>query len=801
MATILESPVAFGAPGIPPRWTRSSKDVVGTAYSSVSQVWFTTSAGILNEVYFPTIDRPQIRDLQFLITDGETFFHEERRNLESKTEYLAEHGLGVRIVSSDPAGRYKIVKEIITDPHLAAVLIDTKLEGDANYLKKLHLYVLLAPHLGVGGWGNNGNKTQIVGYQFLTAHKNGVWLALGATSPFVARSCGYVGVTDGWQDLAANFKLDYDFAAALDGNIALTGEIDLSRGYHFTVGLAFGHTMHRAVTTLFQSFGTPFEHHRERFIEQWDRAARHFHPLDEYSGDGGALYRKSRELLLAHEDKGYPGAIIASISIPWGESKGDEDLGGYHLVWTRDMVNSATGLLASGDEATPMRALIYLACTQLADGGFSQNFWLDGVPYWQGIQLDEVGAPILLALKLHKHGTMANFDPYPMIRAAATYLITNGPKTPQERWEENFGYSPSTLASNIAGLICAATCARGHGEIVLAEFFEDYADFLESHIEAWCVTNQGSLVPGIKRHYIRINPVNPNDPDADEDPDQGRVFIKNRPPGAQADFPAWEIVDAGFLELVRYGIRKAGTPLMEDSLRVIDAVLKTDLPGGPCWRRYTHDGYGQHDDGGPFTGWGRGRPWPLLTGERGHYELAAGRDPKPYLRAMEEFANQTQLLPEQSWDMPDLPAAMLFYGEQTGSATPLMWAHAEYIKLLRSTADGHVYDLIPEVAARYLNPARERRLIEVWKPHRHVRSVAAGSLLRVMTEAPFMLHWSSDDWRQVHDTESKSTPIGIEYVDLQVGAADRGTIKFTFLWREGEKWEGRDYAVEIKAPG
>jgi glucoamylase len=240
---------------------------------------------------------------------------------------------------------------------------------------------------------------------------------------------------------------------------------------------------------------------------------------------------------------------------------------------------------------------------------------------------------------------------------------------------------------------------------------------------------------------------------------------------------------------------------MEDSLRVIDAVLKTDLPGGPCWRRYTHDGYGQHDDGGPFTGWGCGRPWPLLTGERGHYELAAGRDPKPYLRAMEEFANQTQLLPEQSWDMPDLPAAMLFYGEQTGSATPLMWAHAEYIKLLRSTADGHVYDLIPEVAARYLNPARERRLIEVWKPHRHVRSVAAGSLLRVMTEAPFMLHWSSDDWRQVHDTESKSTPIGIEYVDLQVGAADRGTIKFTFLWREGEKWEGRDYAVEIKAPG
>jgi glucoamylase len=800
MATIDESPVAFGAPGIPPRWTRSSKDVVGTAYSSVSQVWFTTSAGVLNEVYFPTIDQPQIRDLQFLITDGESFFHEERRHLEAKTEYLAEYGLGVRIVSSDPAGRYKIVKEIITDPHLAAVLIDTRLEGDADFLKKLHLYVLLAPHLAVGGWGNNGNKTEITGYQFLTAHKNGVWLALGATAPFVARSCGYVGVTDGWQDLSANFKLDYDFAAALDGNIALTGEIDLRRGYHFTVGLSFGHTTHRAVTTLFQSFGTPFEQHRERFLEQWDRASRHFHPLDQFSGDDGALYRKSRELLLAHEDKGYPGAIIASISIPWGEAKGDEDLGGYHLVWTRDMVNSATGLLASGDPSTPMRALIYLACTQRADGGFSQNFWLDGVPYWQGIQLDEVATPILLAHKLHKHGACANFDPYPMIRAAATYMMTYGPKTEQERWEENSGYSPSTLASNIAGLICAAIIARAHGESVLAEFFEDYADFLESHIETWCVTNQGTLVPGIKRHYIRINPVDPHDPDADEDPDHGTVFIKNQPPGAQVDFPPWEIVDAGFLELVRYGIRKAGTALMEDSLRVIDAVLKTDLPGGPCWRRYTHDGYGQRDDGGPFLGWGHGRPWPLLTGERGHYELAAGRDPKPYLRAMEKFANPTQLLPEQSWDRPDLPEELLFFGQQTGSATPLMWAHAEYIKLLRSTADGQVYDLIPEVAERYLNPARKRRLIEIWKPHRHVRSVAAGSLLRVMAEAPFMLHWSNDDWRHPHDTEAKSTSIGIDYVDLQAGTA-RGTIKFTFLWRDSGRWEGRDYAVQINVPG
>ena len=233
MARILTSPVATGAPGIPPRWTRSAKDAVCTAYSSVSRLWFTTSAGVVNEIYFPTIDQPQVRDLQFLITDGETFFHEERRHLHSTTEYLGATGLGVKIVSHSPDGRYRLFKEIITDPHQPTLLINARLEGDAELLKKLHLYILLAPHLCVGGWGNNGYLTEMVGHEFLTAHKDGVWLALGATVPFLKTSCGYVGKTDGWQDLSANFKMDYQFAAALDGNIALTGEIDLRKGYSF----------------------------------------------------------------------------------------------------------------------------------------------------------------------------------------------------------------------------------------------------------------------------------------------------------------------------------------------------------------------------------------------------------------------------------------------------------------------------------------------------------------------------------------------------------------------------------------
>ena len=283
-----------------------------------------------------------------------------------------------------PDGRYLLCKEVITDPHLPTLLINTRLEGDPELLKKLHLYVLLAPHLCVGGWGNNGYLAKIVGHGFLTANKEDVWLALGATVPFISASCGYVGNTDGWQDISANFKMDYRFAAALDGNIALTAEIDLRRGYSFTLGLGFGRKLNRAVTTLYQSLADPFPEHRARFLEQWNRASRHFLALEKFSDDGGALYRRSGELLLAHEDKTYPGAIIASLSIPWGEAKGDEDLGGYHLVWTRDMVNSVTGLAASGGLATALRALIYLACAQRPDGGFPQNFWIDGKPFWTG---------------------------------------------------------------------------------------------------------------------------------------------------------------------------------------------------------------------------------------------------------------------------------------------------------------------------------------------------------------------------------------------------------------------------------
>ena len=800
MAILEKQPRATGAPGIAPRWTRSAKDVVGTAYSTSSRIWYTVSAGVINEIYFPTIDLPQVRDMQFLVSDGESFFHDVRRDMLSETEYLGDHGLGVRITSRDRADRYRLTYEVIADPHQSCLLIDAHLDGgDPAFLAKLHVYVLLAPHLAVGGWNNNGNAALIVGHEFLTANKHDNWLALGASVPFIARSCGFVGTSDGWQDLNSNYRIDHQFAAAEDGNIALIGELDLRKTRGFTLGLGFGRSLHRATTTLFQALGTPFEESRARFLDQWRRVSTHTFPLEAFSGDRGALYRRSRELLFAHEDKTYPGAMIASLSIPWGEIKGDEQLGGYHLVWTRDLVNSVTGLMAAGDNATAMRALIYLTCSQQMDGGFPQNFWIDGTAYWTGVQLDEIAFPIILAWRLHKLGALGSFDPSPMVKAAARYLMVKGPVTPQDRWEENSGYSPSTLATNIAALICAAELARDSGEPTAAQYLEEYADFLECHLEEWTVTCAGTIVPGIKRHYIRINPVDPNDPQPNEDPDDGIVLIKNRAPGTQAEFPASQVVDGGFLELVRWGIRSADDPLIEASVKVIDAALRQDFAEGPCFRRYSHDGYGQQDDGGAFTSYGRGRPWPLLTGERGHYELAAGHDPKPYIRAMEAFANRTQLLPEQIWDQADIPAQLLFRGRQTGSATPLMWAHAEYIKLLRSVADGKIFDFIPEVAARYINGSPRKR-IELWKHNRQPKSVRAGSLLRIQARAPFILHWTRDEWHTVLETASSLTPMGLAHADIEIAASETAPIRFTFRWREPDRWEGRDYLMVIEPP-
>jgi len=796
---------AFGAPGMEPRWTSSVKDAVGTAYSGSSRLWFTTSHGIVNEIYHPTIDHPQVRDMEFLITDGESFMHEEKRDLDSTFESLDAETLGVRYINQDRGGRYTLTKEIICDPHHSVLLMHGRLEAAEDLLSRLKVYALLAPHLDCGGAGNNGRAVDVAGYKVLAAWRNGWSLAMGASCGFSRVSCGYVGSSDGWRDLKDNFKMDWEFGSALNGNIALMGELDLdcarNKGgegaVQFVVAIGMGDTLHTAMQKTVSALVHPFAEHRQRFIEQWHRAA---NPewLAEKSEDGGVLMRASHNILLAHEDKTYSGAFVASASIPWGNAKGDDDLGGYHLVWTRDMVQTATALLACGRAETARRALVYLACTQQPDGGFAQNFWVDGQPYWSGLQLDEVAFPVILAWRLWKADGLADMDIVPFVERAAGFLARNAPITHQERWEENPGYSPSTLATVITALVCAAEILRSRGG-ELPDFLEEFADWIEEHLEDWTVTNEGVLDPDVKRHYMRIRPPEKGEAYWCETCGRETIHINNRPPGTRDTFEAREIIDGGFLELVRYGVRRADDPLMMDSLKVLDAVLKRDLPQGPGWQRYNWDGYGDTLDGGPFKAWGQGHVWPLLTGERAHYELAAGHDIAQLIATYERFASPGHMMPEQVWDQPDLPQRSLKLGEPAGSACPLVWAHAEYLKLLRSAKDGKVFDRVDPVYERYSTPEGRnqlRRGLEIFSLRRPIQKLQPEDTLRIMDGQRFEVVWSADGWKTTQTTPSRGLGSAGWAADIQP-AAPSGQILFTLHWPDPNRWLGYNVTVEI----
>jgi glucoamylase len=792
---------AFGAPGLEPRWTSSKKDTVSTAYASSSKIWFTASHGTLNEIYYPTIDRPQTRDMELLFTDEETFFHEEKRDFEYDFHYIDDDALAVRVVASDLGGRYTVTKEFITDPHHPVVLMNVSIEGDEAILSRLKCYALLAPHLDGGGAGNSARSIDVAGKRCILAWKNNVSLAFGADCGFTRSSCGFVGASDGFQDLSAHMRMTWNFGQALDGNLALMGEIDVAKCRKFTIAIALGDGHHSALAGMMQTLSTPYEMHLKRFIEQWQRAESP-ERLASVSTDQGRLMRVSHNVILAHEDKTYSGAFIASASIPWGASKSDDDLGGYHLVWTRDMVQSATALLACGRVDTALRALVYLACTQHPDGGFAQNFWIDGTPYWSGIQLDEVAFPIILAWRLWKMDGLGNFDIVPFVVSAAGFLVRYAPVTQQERWEENAGYSPSTLAAVISALVCAADICRAHGSAELGTFLEEYADWIEAHLDEWTTTQRGVLLPDVPYHYMRIRPPAEDEPFHNPAISAGMIHIANRGPDEKVDFEAREVVDPGFLELVRYGIRRADDPLIVDSLKVIDSVLKIDTPYGPCWRRYNHDGYGQRKDGGPFMGWGQGRAWPILTGERAHYELAAGRNIMSYVTALERFSSFGGMLPEQVWDHADLPSEGMYFGRSAGSAQPLVWAHAEYTKLLRSVADGRVYDRISVVAERYAVPKDQRTFtsrMEIFQTGRPISAMVQGGTLRIVDQERFRVIWTADNWATTNTLESRVVGKPGSFADIQTAADQSGTIAFTLYWPEQDRWLGRNYEVTVHA--
>lgn len=793
--------MAPGWPGIPPRWTSSAKSGVGTALNPASRVWFTLSHGIFNEIYFPRLDRACVRDMGLIVTDGRDFFSEEKRHCQHEVAYLAPAVPAYKLTNTDENGRYTLTKEIVADPQRDVVWQRTQFAPTLGELSDYHLYVLLSPHLGNRGAENTAWIGDYKGIPMLFAQRNGQALALASTAPWLKRSAGFVGTSDGWQDLSQHKQLTWAYDRAEDGNVALTGEIDLAASNgRFDLALGFGQTPdeagHRARAALLDGFDVA----RQAVIAAWQAWQNSLPGLGESLAGEKGLYRISTAVMRVHAGKGFPGGCIASLSIPWGFDKGDDDLGGYHLVWPRDLVETAGGFLAAGALDDARRILEFLQITQEADGHWPQNMWLDGAPYWAGLQMDETAFPILLVDIALRVGAIADPDRaryWPMVRRAAQFLVQNGPVSQQDRWEEDPGYSPFTLAVEIAALLAAADLAEAQDEASTAEFLRQTADSWNAQIEHWTYVTGTDLARqvGVDGYYVRIAP--PETADA-ASPIDGFVPIKNRPPG-ESEAPAKEIISPDALALVRFGLRTANDPRIVNTVKVIDALLKTDTPAGPIWHRYNDDGYGEHENGDSFDGTGIGRAWPLLTGERGHYELAAGRPQaaQELLDALTAFANEGGFLPEQIWDADDIPDKELFFGCPAGSAMPLVWAHAEYVKLCRSLADGAVFDRPPQPVERYL-VKQTGSPYAIWRFSHKCRVVPAGQILRLELVDTAVVHWSVDNWQTTQETRTVDTGLGLHIADLPTAALAAGTeIVFTLHWLVDDHWQGEDFAVQV----
>jgi glucoamylase len=791
---------APGWPGIPARWTSSAKTGLGTSIGRESRVWFTLSHGILNEIYYPRVDSACTRDLGLIVTDGQSLFSEEKRDARSETSTVEPGIPCYRIRNTQVDDRYEIEKEVLTDPRRDVVLQRVRFMPRSGTLADYGLYVLLAPHLANRGAGNSAWIDEYKGTPVLFAQRESFALALACSAPWLARSAGFVGASDGWQQLRADKRLTHTYRRAENGNVALTGQVDLGASDgQFVLALGFGPTPNEAAQHACLSLLDDFDETKAAYVDgwrQWQEALQR-----RTRTPPRRLFLASAAVLRIHESKRIQGGVIASLSIPWGFSKGDDDLGGYHLVWPRDLVETAGGFLAAGALREVRRVLRHLQVTQEADGHWAQNMWLDGTPYWSGIQMDETALPILLVDLALRHGALdarGERALWPMIERAAGFLVRNGPASPQDRWEEDAGYSPFTLAAEIAALLVAADVADRASRGSMATFLRETADAWNASIERWLYVEDTDLA---RRHAVDGYYVRVSEPDRARpaSPREGFVPIKNRP-ADQSMVPAASIVSVDALALVRFGLRTADDPRIVNTVKLIDALLKVDTPNGPAWRRYQGDGYGEHADGRPFDGVGIGRAWPLLTGERAHFELAAGRTDEAERLAgvLEAFGGASGLIPEQIWDSADVPAHELFFGHASGSASPLVWAHAEYLKLCRSLRDGEIFDRPPQTVERYLvKHTTSNRFI--WRIDDTIPAMPPRSTLRIETFAPARVHWTVDGWQSVRDDDTRDTTLGVHVADLPTADLGIGRrVDFTFYWPDEHRWEGADFCVRVE---
>jgi glucoamylase len=685
-------PSAPGAPGAASDWVTGDKDGFGAARGTSSKVWYTLNNGELSEIYYPRIDTPSTRDTQLVVTDGSTFTDRETTDTIHSVRLLDPQSLSYQQVDRAKSGKYLITKTYTTDPARSTVLVDIdfrSLTGQAY-----QVYVLHDPALTMTGDNDTGSTQRGA----LVATDGTTSDAVVPSSDFLKTSSGYQGASDGWTDLATDHQLDWAYTADQPGNVVQIGQTRLTGRtgqQHLTLAIGFGATTSAALSTARASLASGFGAVQQAYAAGWHGYLASLKPVPQSAST--TEYHVSQMVLAASEDKTYRGGFVASPGRPWAWANVLQSLAVYHAVWSRDLYEIATALIAMGDEAAANRALDYLFNVQeRPDGSYPQNSRLSGEPVFGGLQMDEVSFPTVLAGQLGRTGAAD----WQHVRAAEDFVVANGPKTPGERWENASGYSPATIAAEIAGLVVGADIARTNGDTARASHYLQVADSWRDNLGAWTVTTTGSY--SSQPYFLRIT--------SDGNADAGtKIQLSDGGPLIDQRL----VVDPSFLELVRLGVLRPDDPRIVNSLTVVDQQLGYSTANGPFWHRASFDGYGEKADGAEWeptdTGSGitHGRGWPLLTGERGEYQLAAGAGAQNELDTIARSRDKSSwLLPEQVWDhQPPAGTRPDFQpGEPTFSATPLAWTHAQFIRLAWSIDAGAPVETPQSVACRYSSP-------------------------------------------------------------------------------------------------
>jgi glucoamylase len=699
---------APGGPGVDEQFLPADKSGFATSTTTASPVWLTVQKeGGLGEIYYPDLSTPSARTLDFLVTDRHG--HAARAaDAAVRTVQTDPRSLSYRQVFVDRRGGWSLTADYTTDPARASVLVDVRFT--ASRAGSYELYAVYDPALS----NSRADDTGRTAGRALVASDGTSASAFAGRPAFTATSNGFRGSSDGWTDLLADGRLDGRYASAGAGNLVQTAATGLTgaRGHqHGTLAIGFGPTADAALTTVNASLGSGYARTAAGYAQGWHNYLGKLKPAPaSLSGrDQRTLYDVSVMVLAASEDKTHRGAYVASPSMPWIWGK-DDPSGPYHLVWSRDLYQIATALIAAGDVAGANRSLTYLFdVQQKADGSFPQNSRVDGTPVWTGLQLDEVALPIVLAHQLRR----TDADTWSHVKRAADFLLAfeqdgnKAPWSPQDRWENQSGYSPATIAAEIAGLVCAADIARANGDATSAERYLATADDWQARVKGWTVTATGPY--SADPYFLRLT--------KDGNPDAGTVYTIGD--SGPADVDQRRVVDPSFLDLVRLGVLPADDRAVVNTLGVIDAQLGVRTPRGRYYHRASFDGYGEKVDGGQWE-FGlpdgsritRGRAWPLLNGERGEYQIAAGQlgDARRQISTMASATGPGAMLPEQVWDdQPPAGTAGFAPGTPTFSATPLAWTHAQFVRLAQNVAAGRVLEQPAIVAERYGSVAHTSR--------------------------------------------------------------------------------------------